>query len=476
MEIESDVEFSTLKRQAEAKLAELKDGISADDAKGIEREHDEILRKLEARKKLLREYEQISKMAPTYDAVPLVKRMIGANAEPADIRAAILDKLVDRQNRQGGPQGGSHNVGMGTRHMVGNTQTLDNPDFIRTSIEDALFARLSGSKPEGAATQFIGRSMSDLDNILAEAKGERRSWLDAKRDMGGMNTMSDFPNLLLGAGNRTLQARYEAASSPLLTLGRERQASDFRAISVLRLSQAPKLEKVGEGAEITHGSVAETKESFRVETFARIFSLSRQAIVNDDLDAFSDFLSAFGRAAAQSVTDQLVSLFLANSGDGADLEDGDPMFATTRGNKAGSGGNIDTTTLAAARLALRTIKDIDGVTPLAMTPSYLLVGPASETEAEIALTTIAANSTEGVNPFGGKLQILVEPRFTGTQWYVFAAPSQQTVFSYAYLGNKRGPQLATRDGWNVLGTEYRAVIDFGCGATDWRGGYLNVGA
>jgi hypothetical protein len=153
-----------------------------------------------------------------------------------------------------------------------------------------------------------------------------------------------------------------------------------------------------------------------------------------------------------------------------DSDEGDPMSAAALLRQ------VEDLEPAAARLALRTVKDLDGVTPLAMTPAYLLVGPALETEAEIALTAISANSTEGVNPFGGKLQILVEPRFAGNAWYVFASPSQQSVFSYAYLNGVCGPQLATRDGWNVLGTEYRAVIDFGCGATDWRGGFLNPGA
>ena len=44
------------------------------------------------------------------------------------------------------------------------------------------------------------------------------------------------------------------------------------------------------------------------------------------------------------------------------------------------------------------------------------------------------------------------------------------------LHSAQGPQMASREGFDVLGTEYRVVLDFGAGAVDWRGAYLNPGA
>lgn len=366
--------------------------------------------------------------------------------------------------------------------MRANAQTLDNPHFVRQSLEDALYARMTGNAPQGAAREFIGAPLAAYDDIIAEARGERRSWLSRGPgswfggSRAGGHTTSDFPNLLLGAGNRVLQEQYQVAQSPLLLLGRQRQSADFRPVNVLKVSEAPELRKVVEGGEVTYGSRGEEKEAFNVETFARIFSLSRQAYTNDDLGAFADFLQAFGRAAAETVAKQMVALFTANSGDGVNLFDGQPLFKTTRGNKAASGAAIDVTSLGSARQALRETKGLDGVTPIGLTPRYIVVGPAKETQAEQAISQILANQVSNANPFTGKLEVLVEPRFTGNAWRVFADPAQQAIVSYAYLNGRSGPMLETREGWTTLGVEFRAVLDFGCGATDWRGGYLNSGA
>src|SRR5207249_5943753 len=135
-------------------------------------------------------------------------------------------------------------------------------------------------------------------------------------------------------------------------------------------SEWPKLALVNEHGEVTSGTRGEAKESYALQTFARIFSLTRNALVNDDLGAFGDFGRAAGRAAAETEADVLTALLTANSGAGATLDDGNALFHSTHANVAGSGGAINVTTLAAARLAMRSQKGLDATSPINATPRY----------------------------------------------------------------------------------------------------------
>lgn len=403
--------------------------------------------------------------------IPLdfVRQHVDSGGTMADFRDRVFERLADNANRT------RTNAGRGD-------ETFENPDFLSRSIVDALYSKMTGKAPTGAAVELAGRSMLEMGAMILQSRGERVSWAnrvtlaDRILTRSGMHTTSDFPYLLTSAGNRVLADAYQIAQTPLKQLARRRTAADFRPVSILRLSEAPRLEKVLQSGEVKHGSRAEAKEGFAIDTYAKIFSISRQAIINDNLGAFNDTSADFGRAAASTEADLIAGLLLANGGDGANLDDGNPVYTTARGNKAAAGTAITVDALGAGRKVLRDAKDIDGKTPLNVVPRHLVVGSAKETEAEMLLHEISAVQVDQVNPFPGKLTLHVEPRLTGNSWRLFADPGQLATLVIAYLAGREGPQIDLQQGWDVLGVEFRAVLDFGCAMQDWRGTYLNPGA
>jgi hypothetical protein len=194
------------------------------------------------------------------------------------------------------------------------------------------------------------------------------------------------------------------------------------------------------------------------------------------LGAFSDFIANAGTKSANTLGGLLADALLLN----AAMSDGTALFHTNHGNLAGSGTAITTASLGAARAAMRAQVGPDGQL-IAVTPRFLIVGPAKETEAETVLATIAAGTGADANLFAGKLQLLVEPRITGNQWFVAGDPGINHAVEYAELDGTRsmsgtGPSVDTREGFDMLGLEVRVVYDVGAGVVAFQPLYRNAGA
>jgi Caudovirus prohead serine protease len=384
----------------------------------------------------------------------------GATVEQA--RAAAFDELTRRRVNIPAYQLGASN---------------DDPETIRTRMVPALANRLGapGDMP-AESVQYRGMGLHDMARSLLAARGERVLSMSPETLLTRAIGTSDIPILLQSTGQRTLLGSYQLALSPVFQLARQATATDFRTQSRVRLGEFEKLERVAESGEVTHGGVAETAESYALATYGKMFALTRQALINDDLGAFATISAAQGRAAAETQNDLVVTLLTQGSGLGPTMSDEDRLYHTDHGNVSGSGAAIDATTLAAGVLAMRTQKGVDSVTPINATPRYLLAPPGKETAARQGVASFYPATAATVNPLAGTLEVLIEPRLSGNRWYLFADPAVLPVLEYAYLASAPGPQMESRPGWEVLGIEFRVILDFGCGVTDWRGTYTNAGA
>jgi len=356
----------------------------------------------------------------------------------------------------------------------------DDPMFLRGAMADAVFSRLDPShKPGDAARPFIGRSMVRLAEEVLRVRGiETLGLSDAAIVERALHSTSDFPLLLGDVANKVLRALLAAAPAAIKQICRQTTIPDFRNRYSLQIGEAPTLEKVNELGEFKSGTIAEGRESYKLDTYGRIFGISRQALVNDNLGAFSDIGRLFAASAAQFEAQFIVDLLTANNGLGPVMSDTKKLFDAAHGNLAASGGAISDTTLSAARLALRSQKGLDGRTPLDIAAKFLVTPAALETTAEKYLASIYPAQASNVNPFAGRLTLVVDPRLdakSATRWYVAADPNLVPSIEYAYLSGQEGVQVETRAGFEVDGIQIRARLDFGAGALDFRGIYANPG-
>lgn len=368
---------------------------------------------------------------------------------------------------------------------VGNDYT--DPEIRARTIGEALYARVTPSHQlSEPARPYAGMSMLDIARDCLRVRSIPITGLAATVIIErALHSTSDFPAILGDATGRTLRAAYTAAPSGLKRVARQTTARDFKDRHRIQLGEAPRLERVNEHGEFKSGTIGEGKETYRVATYGKIFGLTRQAIVNDDLRAFDDVPRKLGQAAAATEAQLLADLILANNGNGPTMSDNNPLFHSSHKNKA-TGGDVGTFTgvsppafdvlVAAGRLALRKQVGLSGEL-IAVSPKFILVPSDLETAVEKGLAPITATKSEDYNPFSGKLEMVVEPRLTSaTRWYVAADPAEVDGLEYAYLEGTPGPQITTKAGFNVDGIEIKVALDFGAGFVDWRSWWMNPGA
>lgn len=400
--------------------------------------------------------------------------LIDRGATVEDARSSALDALRTRQTRAA-PM---------ARASVG--ASADDPAaFVTRAAEGLYTARVNPrhaiSEP---ARQYANMTSLDLARDCLTRAGVQTTSMDAASTITrALHTTSDFPAIFADTANRVLREAYQAAPATLKAIARQASARDFRAKTSVQLGEAPTLEKVGEHGEYKSGTLAEAKEAYSIDTFGRIVSLSRKAIINDDLSAFTDLSGQLGRAAADFEAQQLVNLLIANSGSGPTMDDGKTLFHVDHSNLAETPGPLDDSSMDAtlnrlgkARVAMRRQTGLSG-RPISVSPMFLIVPPELEYVAEKLLAEISPTSSSNANPFSGRFELLVEPRLTDTNaWFVAADPAQVPGLEYAYLQGAEGPQIEQRAGFEVDGLEVKVRLDFGAAFLDWRGVYRNAGA
>lgn len=391
-------------------------------------------------------------------------------------RVLILDALAERSDNDGTSQAPSGAV---ERYSASGTRGAHGTEDRVRNMAAALASRAGvREKLTPDAEQYARLSMVDMARICVEARGESTRLMGPAQILkrAAYHSTDLFPALLGEAGNRVLLDGYTSYPGGIKQISRASSARDFRSKSLLRLGEAPELLKVPEHGEIKHGTLSSSKASYALETFARIFGLTRQAIINDDLGAF-EMVRLYGRAAAELEAKLLCGLLTSNPM----MADGVPLFHASHGNLSAVGSDISITSLGEALAAMRTQKNLSGREPLNVVPAFIVCPAALEVQALQHVAQLQAAQTANVNPFAGdlRLTVVVDPRLdmvSKKAWYVAANPNVIPTLEHSYLDGTTGPEIVQEEGFDVDGTRWKARMDFGCAVIGHEGLYKNIGA
>ena len=351
-------------------------------------------------------------------------------------------------------------------------------DKFRAAAQDAVLMAVGIPVADAApgANELRGHSLVELARESLQREGLQANFGDnMELARQAINSTSTFPAIMSNLANKSVMTGFNEAETTFQIWAGKGSNRDFKEAARYALSEAGNLELVPEGGQFPQDVFGEASARTKVATYGKIFSLTRQAIINDDLGLFSKIATKYGSAAKRLVNKMVYAQLTGN----VKMQDNIALFDTKHGNVAGTGEALSVKAIAKAITAMRRQKGITGDATLNITPKYLVVPPELEMAAyQIVNSTAAVDGVNSgvVNPYKGRFVVVADAELTDPDaWYLVADASQHDTIEVTYLNGVETPRLETRQGFDVDGIEYKVAFDVGVDAIDFRGLYKNAG-
>jgi hypothetical protein len=296
---------------------------------------------------------------------------------------------------------------------------------------------------------------------------------------------SELSGIVGNVANKALQAAFQSAASIAERISRTRSHSNFHPHTVYSLVIGGELKPIAPDGELKHLTLGEESRTIQVETRGALLTVTRNDLVNDQLQALTDNAQALGKKAINSREKVLFTLFNATGA-------GSSFFTTARKNYfEGAATNLSSDSLATAVRLFRDQVGPDG-DPILVEPRILLVPTNLEVTAKELMNAQyilgpTSAKTPSTNVWQGSFTPMVSPwlsntTLTGastTAWYLLADPQDVPVLEIAYLNGQQTPTVeffGLDTDPKVLGVTWRVYWDFGAGLAEYRAGVKSKGA
>lgn len=347
----------------------------------------------------------------------------------------------------------------------------DEHDKFRAGVSGGLLIR-AGLTTMDTSNEFRGYTLTELARACLTRRNISTKGLDKMSVVAAAftHTTSDFTNLLADVANKALLKGWEESEETFQQWTSRGTLPDFKASKRVDLNTFPALSKVEPGAEYTYGTVGDRGETIQLATYGKLFSITRHAIVNDDLDSFTRIPAKMGRAAVRTVGNLVYAVLTGNP----NMADGVALFHANHANLL-SAAALSTASVDSAAAAMAKQTDATGNT-LNINMAYLVVPRAllglARTIASAENEITSAKTATTPNWMKDTFKVVADPRLdvtSASNWFAAANPMTNDTIEVSYLDGNDAPTLEQQGGWTVDGVEFKVRIDAGVKALDHRG-------
>ena len=361
-------------------------------------------------------------------------------------------------------------LGAGTTPSATATPYAGNGNIVGDSVKQSLLARAGIDKDKADAKD-------NAYNAMTWRELARASLVDRGISVAGQNAMgmvglafthssSDFGQILIDVAHKSLLKGWETAAENFDQFTSRGTLTDFRAAKRVGLGDFGYLPQVGEGEEYTYGTIGDEGASVTLATYGQLFSITRQAIINDDMHLLTKIPEKMGQAARATIAKLVFALLTGN----AIAQDGKKLFDGSHKN------SFDNAALDVANID-KAIQMMNGFVntrgePLAIEPDFMLLPTSLYTRAKQVLGSASvegADINSGIiNPIrdivptvkSARLQV-ADPK----SWYLI----NKEAIEVSYLDGIDTPYMEQQQGFTVDGVSTKVRIDAGVNVIDYRG-------
>jgi len=379
-----------------------------------------------------------------------------------EVRKAIMDEQIRKQ------------AAIPTARII-----ADEADKVRAAMTDGLSIRagMIVDKPAPGYEDFRSVRLLRLAEECVERREGKRMKFTNDEDLirSALTGGSQFSGILSNVANKSMSTAYQMAPTTFQLWTGTGSQSDFKTGTRYRLSEADELVKLTSQGEFTSTEVSEGSVTTSIGTYGRKFSITRQAIINDDMGALSGIPMKYGAAARRMINRLVYKLLKDNP-----TINGAALFHANHKNLAGTAAGLSVESLGKGKAAMAKQKNIGGEEYLNIQPAYLLVPTDLEVIAAQLINSVVDPSKNNAtfNPFANKLTTVSDPyldEISSTNWFLAGAPGITDTIEVTYLNGRQQPTMESQVSFDVLGIEWRIYMDFGVNLLDHRGLYKNPG-
>lgn len=384
---------------------------------------------------------------------------------------AAKDKLLEALGKNATPSN-THGGTQNTQNPMLSHIYAGNGNFAGDGIRASLMAR-AGYEESQRDNPYNAMTLREMARMSLTERGVGVASFNPMQMVGMAFThsTSDFGNILLDVANKSILQGWEEAPETFEEWTKKGQLSDFKTAHRVGLGGFQSLRQVREGAEYKYVTLNDKQATIALATYGELFSITRQAIINDDLSMLTDVPMKLGKAAKATIADLVYAILIDNN---KMSTDGIALFDKAKhGNVLDNGVVMDVATLDKARQMMRQQKE--GERHLNIRPAFVLVPTAMEAITNQVIKSVSVKGADinaGImNPVKDFATVIAEPRLddaSASTFYLAAAKGTDTI-EVAYLNGVDTPYIDQQEGFKSDGVTTKVRIDAGVSPVDHRG-------